>query len=65
LVRLVLRLSRLGKIAATVAGIGGLLAVYGRLANVPWAALAGSLLLFGGALVYFVERWRMVRRRRD
>jgi len=65
LVKVVLRLSLLAKIAAGVAGAGGLLAVYGRMENVQWAAGAGTLMLFLGAIVYFVERLRMRRRPRE
>jgi len=48
-----------------VAGAGGLLAVYGRMESVQWAAGAGTLMLFLGAIVYFVERLRMRRRPRE
>ena len=64
LVRLVLRLSRLAKVAATVAGVGACLAVYGKLRNVDWATLVGSLAFFGAVIVYYAERLRMIRNRR-
>ncbi|MHC4547807.1 MAG: hypothetical protein ACYTEZ_03435 [Planctomycetota bacterium] len=64
MVRLVLRLSPLAKAAALVALLGAVLAVYGRLETVGWATLVGTVLLFGGAIVYYVERFRMIRRRR-
>jgi len=63
LVRLVLRLSRLAKIAAAVAAVGGLLAVAGRLTGRDWANVAGSVMLFGGGAVYLVERLRAIRGR--
>jgi len=65
LVKVVLRLSRLAKIAAGVAGAGGLLAVYGRLEGVAWASDAGTVMLLLGAIVYFIERLRMRGRRPD
>jgi hypothetical protein len=49
----------------TVAAIGAGLALYGKLQVVGWAAVAGTVLLFGGAIVYYVERLKMFRRRRD
>lgn len=59
-------LSPLAKIAATVGMVGGVLVVYDKLSGARWAALAGAVLLFGGALVYFIERIRMsLRKRRD
>jgi len=63
LVRLVLRLTRLAKGAALATIVGILLAVYGRLSKTPWAGGVGSVLFFGGVLVYFVERLRMTRLR--
>ena len=63
MVRLVIRLSPLAKIAATVAMIGGGLAVYGRLQHVRWVGGVGTVLLFGGVLVYYFERFRMMRAR--
>jgi hypothetical protein len=61
LVRLVVRLSRLAKIAATVAMLGAGLTVFGRLKGAPWAGGVGTVMLFGGVIVYFIERLRLFR----
>jgi len=61
---MVLRLSPLAKIAAAVGCAGGLLTVYGNLKDVEWASKVGAVALFGGAIVYFIERMRMLTRRR-
>jgi hypothetical protein len=61
---MVLLLSPLAKWAATAGCAGGALGIYGRLEEVRWATIAGTVLLFGGAIVYFVERVRMSRRAR-
>jgi hypothetical protein len=58
-------LSPVAKIAATVGMIGGALVVYDRISGSSWAAIPGAVLLFGGALVYFVERIRLSLRKRD
>lgn len=57
-------LSPLAKVAAAVAAVGIVLVVYHRLAGAPWAHVTGSVLFFGGVLVYFVERIRLTLRRR-
>jgi hypothetical protein len=57
-------LSPLAKVAAAVAGVGIALVLYGKLEGARWAHVAGSVLFFGGVLVYFVERIRLVLRRR-
>ncbi len=57
-------LSPLAKIAAAVAAVGIALVAYHKLAGAEWASLPGSVLFFGGVLVYFVERIRLVLRRR-
>ena len=57
--KVVLRLSPLAKIFASVAAIGGILAVYGLLKEVEWAHDWGRALLFGGAILYLLERIRM------
>jgi len=62
-VRLVVTLSPLAKIAATVGCVGGGLAIYGNLQDADWATKVGTLLLFGGAIVYFIERMRMLTRK--
>jgi hypothetical protein len=61
----VLLLTPLAKAAATVGCLGGALGIWGRLDGVRWAATLGTVLLLGGALVYFVERIRMARRARS
>ena len=58
-----MRLSTAAKIAAVVATVGGGFAIYGRIQELDWASGAGTLLLFGGAIVYFFERFRMMRKR--
>jgi len=63
LVKLVIRLSKLAKIAAASAMVGGCLAIYGKINNVPWMGGVGTVLLFGGAVVYYFERFRMLRAR--
>lgn len=65
MVRLVLRVSPLAKAAVTVALIGGALGVYGRLDDVAWAMAVGTVLLFAGAIVWYVERYRMYRKKRS
>lgn len=62
--RMYVVLSPLAKVAAAVGMVGGVLVVYDRLSGARWAAIAGAILLFGGALVYFVERIRMAIRNR-
>ena len=64
MVRIVIRLTTLAKIAAGVAAIGGGLAIYGNLKQVSWAGGVGTIMLFGGAIVYYFERYRMITRRR-
>jgi len=58
-----LRLSTTAKIAAGIAAVGGGLWIYGKTQEVSWALSVGTVLLFGGAIVYFVERFRMMRKR--
>lgn len=65
MVRLYVVLSPLAKVAAAVAAVGVVLVAYHRLAGAEWASLPGSVLFFGGVLVYFVERIRLVLRRRS
>ena len=64
MVKLVLRVSPLAKLAVTVACVGMGLALYGKLQGVGWANGAGTALFFGGAIVYVIERFRSARRRR-
>ena len=65
MVRLVLRLSRIGRIAAITAAIGAMISIYGRLSDANWATLTGGLMLFFGAMVYLVERLRALMKRSD
>ena len=63
MVRLVVSLSRIAKIAATVAMVGGGMVVYGKLQQARWVGGFGTVLLFGGVIVYYFERFRMMRAR--
>lgn len=65
MVRLVVRLSPLAKGATVVALIGGVLWIWGGLDDIAWAKAAGGVVFFGGAIVYYIERFRMFKRRRD
>jgi len=64
LVRLVVRLSPLAKGAALAALIGGVLWVWGGSQKIGWMTVVGTVVFFAGAIVYYVERFRMIRRRR-
>jgi hypothetical protein len=57
-------LSPVAKVAAVVAAVGVGLVAYERLGGAGWANLVGSILFFGGVLVYFVERIRLTLRAR-
>lgn len=59
--KLVLSLSRGARIAATVTMIGGAIAIFGKMKGTHWAAVVGSVLLFGGMIAYCFERYRMFR----
>jgi hypothetical protein len=63
--KIVIRLSPIAKIALTAAMIGAGLSLYGKLQGVDWANGVGTALLFGGAIVYLIERYRSLRSRRD
>jgi hypothetical protein len=65
LVRLVLRLSPLAKGATLVALIGGVLWVWGGIKDIDWMTAVGTVVFLGGAIVYYIERFRMIKRRRD
>ena len=65
MVRLVLRLSPLAKGAVLVALIGGVLWIWGGSEGIKWVNALGTLLFFAGAIVYYIERFRMIKRRRD
>jgi len=58
-------LSPVAKIAAAFGMVGGVLVVYDKMSESSWAAIPGAVLLFGGALVYFVERIRLSLRKRE
>jgi hypothetical protein len=61
--RMYVVLSPLAKGAAGVAVGGILLVAYARFfGGGAWAHTVGSVLFFGGVLVYFVERIRLARR---
>jgi len=63
LARLVLRLSRRAKIAATVAGLGALLVLVARYKGPNWLGVPGTAMLFGGVVWYYTER--LLGRKRD
>ncbi|MHC4937765.1 MAG: hypothetical protein ACYTHK_02195 [Planctomycetota bacterium] len=63
--KIVIRLSPIAKIAATVAMVGCALALYGKMQGVDWANGVGTALLFGGAIVYLIERFRSLRSKRN
>ena len=63
--RVVFRLTPLAKGAVTVAMIGAALSLYGRSSGNATVNTIGSVLLFGGALVYLIERVRAARSPRD
>lgn len=65
MVRLVVRLSPLAKGATLAALIGAVLWAWGGLEGVAWAKAVGGVVFFGGAIVYYIERFRMFKRRRD
>lgn len=62
--RMYVVLSPVAKVAAAVGMVGGVLVIYDKLSDSSWAAVPGAVLLFGGALVYFVERIRLSLRNR-
>jgi hypothetical protein len=59
------RLSPLAKGAVLVALIGGAFWVWGASKEVDWARGGGAIVFIGGALVYYFERFRMIKRRRN
>jgi len=65
MVRIVLRISRLAKIAVTVTMIGGAVALYGKTAGDARLNGIGSILFIAGLLGYVIERFRSSRRARD
>ena len=65
MVRLVVRLSPLAKVGATLGGLGVAVAVYGELSSTHWAQVAGRVLVIGGGLIYLIGRARMLMRARS
>ena len=64
MVRLVVRLSPLAKGATIAALIGGALWLWGGLEKVGWATVVGTVVFFAGAIVYYIERFRLFRRKK-
>ncbi|MHC4955305.1 MAG: hypothetical protein ACYTGZ_15735 [Planctomycetota bacterium] len=63
--RIVLRISKLAKIALLVTIVGMVLVIYGRQTGKSWPVIPGNIAVFGGAAVYLIERFRGRGRRRD
>lgn len=61
--RITVSLSRIAILALTASMLGVALALYGRVKEVDWATQAGTFLLFGGAILYIIERLRSSRQR--
>ena len=51
--------------ALVVAMAGAGLSLYGKMQGVDWANRAGTVLLFGGAIAYVIERFRSARQKLD
>ena len=64
MVRLVVRLSPLAKGAALAALVGAVLWIWGGLKDIDWMSGVGTLVFIAGAMVYYVERFRMIRRKK-
>ena len=64
MVRLVVRLSPLAKGAVLVALVGGVLWAWGGFKDIGWAHAVGTIVFFAGAIVYYIERFRLFKRRR-
>ena len=64
MVKLVLRLSPLAKIAALGVAVGVGIGVYGELGDADWARGVGRLLVIVGVVLYFVARLRMILKQR-
>ena len=62
--RVIVRLSTFAKFAAGIAAIGGLVWSYGASQEVEWARDYGQAAMFGGAILYLIERMRMIIRAR-
>ena len=61
--RVVVNLSRFALAALAVSMIGVALALYGKTQNVAWASGTGTIMLFGGAILYVIERMRATRQK--
>ena len=61
--RVVVSVSRMGLAALVIAMIGVALALYGRVQVVAWASQVGTVLLFGGAILYVIARLRSTRQK--
>ena len=64
MVKLVLRLSPLAKVAAVGVAVGVGLAIYGELGDADWARGVGRLLIIVGVVLYFAARVRMILKAR-
>jgi hypothetical protein len=64
LVKLVLRLSPLAKIAALGVAVGLGIGIYGELGHADWARGVGRLLVIVGVVLYFAARVRMILKQR-
>ena len=62
--KIVLRISGLAKLGLTAAMVGVGLSLWARDAGPEWATVTGGVLLFGGAALYLIERYRALLRRR-
>ena len=63
--RVVIRLSKVALAALTVAMIGAAISLYGKMQGHHTANVVGSVMLFGGAIVYVIERLRAARQKLD
>ena len=59
--RVVVSLSRFAMAALVVAMLGVAFALYGHIQEVSWASQVGTIMLFGGAILYIIERLRSSR----
>lgn len=65
MVRVTLKVSPLAKAAVLGAMAGMGLVLYGMHKDVSWAGGVGTVLFFGGAITWYIERYRMYRKRKD
>ena len=61
--RVTVSLSRFALAALALAMAGVAVALYGRLQDVMWASQVGTFMLFGGAILYIIERLRATRQK--